>query len=288
MATYSPSAVARTRAALRWNLTRGNIWPGPTEAPPDPDVAPATLAALRRTLRTSADPIPMDAPPRPPQVSGPSRHCQVQLSVAAGYNCASWPTPQTPFEIASISVSSAIPAAVPGAHSVNLYLYATGDDRTGAPGQPTEPMLFPSTGQPGGRAATVLEVGAGNANSVFLTPHIPVERPDNFLTAWMDPAAAAFLTVGLGITLTEIGVQRLIVRPLIMQPQVLTRSLTAAPLPPGKGSTLPRGLRVSVLQAGQTMYSREIAWASADVELKKQFLNAQLSGNYPPTLQPIW
>jgi hypothetical protein len=81
---------------------------------------------------------------------------------------------------------------------------------------------------------------------------------------------------------------RVISVPVILSPQVFSRGITTAPLPAPKGPALPKGLRVSVLQAGQPIYSRDIAWASADPEIKKQFLNAQLTGKYPPTLQPIW
>lgn len=288
MATYNPAATALTRAALRWNYSRGNIWPGPAPVPPIEPLTETTMVALKKSLRAEPQPVPAEAPARQPTVYGPSRHLQTQLGVAAGFICASWPTSQTPYEIAAMSVTGALPAPVAGPHTVSIYLYATPDDRTGAPAQPTEPLLFPNAGLPGGLAASVLHVGAGNANSTFLTPHIAVERPDAFLTAWMDPAVGAFLVVSLGITLTEIDVQRIVVRPLIIAPQVLTRSITAAPLPAGRAASLPRGLKVSVLQAGRPIYSRDIAWASADPEIKKQFLNAQLSGVYPPTLEPIW
>jgi hypothetical protein len=172
--------------------------------------------------------------------------------------------------------------------AVALSIHPTSEDLNLTVAVPQESPVFPTGNPLLPGPPYLLELPLTGSNSVRYSPRIPVDAPTNFLTACLQNSAVATLDVTVGITIQQMSIERLIIRPLIIAPQVLTRSITAAPLPAGRPASTPRGLKVSVLQAGRPIYSRDIAWASADVELKKEFLNAQLSGVYPPTLQPIW
>jgi len=288
MADYSTVAAARTRASLRWNYSRGNIWPGPAPVPPIEPIEESTLAAIRRSLRAEPGPVPETTPSRPPRVFGNARHLQGNIIGLDTTVCISWPTPQIPYEISDIVLSAECEDAGPAPVSCGLTLHPTQDDLTGVATQPLETQVFPTSPPPLGPTAFLLFINTPGQSAVTYSPHAPVDAPTPFLTAYYAGLAPLNGRLSIGITLREVSIENIIIRPLIIAPQVLTRSLTAAPLPAGRPASTPRGLKISVLQAGRPIYSRDIAWASADVELKKQFLNAQLSGVYPPTLQPIW
>lgn len=288
MATYVAEALQRTRSQVRWNYTRGNIWPGP--GPPEPlaEIPEATLAALKRSLRAEPAPVPETPRQQPPTPEGPSRHFQGGVTMGIGPFCISWPTPQTPYLITDVVVTAAVDLTPGMPVAVALSIHPTSEDLNLTVAVPQESPVFPTGNPLLPGPPYLLELPLTGSNSVRYSPRIPVDAPTNFLTACLQNSAVATLDVTVGITIQQMSIERLIIRPLIIAPQVLTRSITAAPLPAGRPASTPRGLKVSVLQAGRPIYSRDIAWASADVELKKEFLNAQLSGVYPPTLQPIW
>lgn len=288
MATYVKEALQRTRAQVRWNYSRGNIWPGPAPIPPVEPLTETTMAALKKSLRAEPAPLPETPTQRPPEVQGPSRQFNGGLTMGVNPFCISWPTQQSPYMISQVVVTAASDLAPGMPIALALSLHPTNDDRTGVLAVPAESAVFPTGYALAAGPPYLLQIPLTGSGMASYSPRIPVDAPAAFLTACFQNSAVATLDVTVGITIQEISVERLIIRPLIIAPQVLTRSLTAAPLPAGRPASTPKGLKVSVLQAGRPIYSRDIAWASADVELKKQFLNAQLSGVYPPTLQPIW
>lgn len=202
--------------------------------------------------------------------------------------CISWPTPQTPYMISQVVVTAASDLGPGMPIALALSIHPTPDDRTNILAVPAESPVFPTGNPLIPGPPYLLQIPLTGSGMASYSPRIPVDAPTPFLTACLQNSNVPTLDVTVGITIQEISVDRLIIRPLIIAPQVLTRSITAAPLPAGRPASTPRGLKISVMVANRPIYSRDIAWASADVELKKQFLNAQLSGVYPPTLQPIW
>lgn len=288
MATYVREALQRTREQVRWNFARGSIWPGPAPVLPIAPLTEVTMAALRKSLR--AEPTPVQDTPRqqPPTIEGPARYFSGAVTMGINPYCLSWPTPQTPYMITEVVLSAASDLGAGMPIALALSIHPTSADQSNVLAVPIESPVLPSSLSVASPLPYVLEIPLTGNGSLSIHPHIPVDAPQAFLTACLQNSVVATLDVSIAITIQQIAIERLIIRPLIVAPQVLTRSLTTAPLPAGRPASTPRGLKVSVLQAGTPIYSRDIAWASADVELKKQFLNAQLSGVYPPTLQPIW
>jgi hypothetical protein len=288
MATYVREALQRTRAQVRWNYSRANIWPGPGPPQPMPEIPEATLAALKRSLRIEPRPVPETPTPMPPTIEGPAQAFTGAVTMGVAPFCLSWATSQTPYMISEISLTAAVDLTPAMPVILGVSLHVTPDDRSGVLAVPAESPVFPSRFSAVSLIPYALELPLTGSNSITFSPRTPVDRPADYLTACFQNSAIGTLDCSITIVTQQMSVERLIIRPLIIAPQVLTRSLTAAPLPAGRPASTPRGLKISVMVANRPIYSRDIAWASADLELKKQFLNAQLSGVYPPTLQPIW
>jgi len=310
MATYVPDALARTRMASRWNFTRANIWAGPVAPPPMEPTPETTLEALKRSLARAlgpADPledpysdalrrarlsephaIPTEPPPRkvPTDFKGAVHTFNFPLVTVAGVGNAVTVVTQVfslPMIVRRVLISCSMTTEFQAELLVSTALSL---NPTVAEVRAAQ-QIWPDPACPG-YLDSVFAVAAGAPFAVPLDTVIST-IPFRIACTLVNTLAGPY-TAEICVTAQDFDPQdlRVISVPVIMTPQVFTRSVSTAPLPKPKGAALPRGLKVSVLQAGQPIYSRDIAWACADPELKRQFLNAQLTGQYPPTLQPIW
>jgi len=285
---YDPARIAQARAAVRWNYTLGSLRPAPVAPPPLEPMDETTLAALTRSLGTAPGPVPTTSRPRrpPPPVSSGRPIAFALAAQLAGIGGAVRTTNTYRFPVILRTVSWSLRLTYNGANRFNLVWGnnpgLSGTDFVGIMGK-----LFDDQHEDG----YLLEAASlDSSTTLTLNPNLIIpEAGMRFMVALQNAVAAPadfYFTGILEVLDPEFALSAF--QPVILPAQVLTRTLYTAPLPAPKASTLPRGLHVTVLEAGRPMYSRDIAWASADVEMKKLFLNAQLSGIYPPTIQPIW
>ena len=288
MATYVAEALQRTRSQVRWNYSRGNIWPGPAPVPPIEPLTETTMAALKKSLKAEPAPLSLTPPPKrsPTEFRGAHRTFNFPLVTVAGVGNAVTIVTELislPMIVRRILLSVSMVTELEAEVLVSTCLSqvpSVAECRASR-------QIWPDPGGCG-YLDSVFAVAAGAPFAVPMDTVISTV-PFRIACTIVNTLAGPY-TGNINVTVQDLDPEdlRVISVPVILTQQVFTRSMGTAPLSAPKGPALPKGLKVSVLQAGRPIYSRDIAWAAADPEIKKQFLNAQLSGVYPPTLQPIW
>lgn len=277
--------------ALHYNFVRGTLVPPPPLDGPLPDISDELYASLRRTLGREPAALPESYPsPPPPQPIGTGRPYGFSMGAqlaGAGTVTRTTNTLRYPCIIRQVSFSLLLPF-----NNGNRFNFVWGSNPmiSGTEFANIIGRLFDDQHEDG----YTLQAASSDAGiTINLNPNqIVPEGNIRYMVGMLNAAAGAASFYFTGI-LEELDpdLQLTAFTPTILAPQVLVRSLQVAPLPPAPRAmtpTVPRGLRVKVTRAGGTLYSRDIAWLSADLELKRQFLNAQLSGKPSPNLEPIW
>lgn len=285
---YNPDAIRRIREQVLWNFTRGNILPPGFVQQQEEDTTPEKLAALKRSVKGEPAPQP---PPEPRKMSLGQRLTQaINWSFAGGEQRRALGDFRTPIMLEHVTLTVQYNAAAPATLvGIGLYYYPT------AGATPTAPVIYsdPSTTQiainPYYPGSYVAQLDNSSLNLQLLELPLMQVIPHTESTVAMHClfSAAAACDIGAIIHYREISEMPEIITSYTPT-ATLRRSMSVAPLPPPKGPAIPRGVTITVLQGGRAIYSRQVAWPSLDTELKKEFLNYQLSGNYPPTMQPIW
>lgn len=329
---YQAESLALARAASRMNFTRGNILPPRWTPNPIEDTTPETLDAIRRSLakaQTYRDPledtgdaaarrarlsepaaIPKDIPrkPSPTEFRGQHRTFTLHVSTIVGAGNSGQMGTEL-FYLPSIVRRVMITTDAVAASEIELLVTTTQNNAPLDPDALLDPPIFPDSSY----HASAYGVYAVAAGAPFAVPmdHVITKIPFALL-AWIRNTNAGPHRAQVHITMQDLDPEdlRTLTVPIIMQQQVLTRSLTspAPPAPrqftqpyewlgvPTPGPTKktaptqapPRGLRLGVYQNGTKLYSRDIPWAVVDPVMKVEFMTALFNNKMPLGMEPIW
>jgi len=306
----------RAANAVRWNYTRGQIWPGPAPrpevepldettlralrrslaaalGPPDPLEDP-TEAALRRSRLSEPRPVPETPPPKPSptEFKGALRtytHMCTTIGGAGNSTALCTELITLPSIVRRVLITTEATAQNQADIVISTCLSVNPSEAEIRNGQIIYPD--PSSGLGG---AGIHNVAAG---STFAFPIDKVITQVPFrLVTYIENIDAGPHRVHTEITTQDLDPEnvRIISVPVILQPQVFSRSLMTAPLPRGNPQApqlrpvTPRALRIKVMQDRLTIYSRDVAWPAVAPEIRNRYYQAQMSGKPDPCIEPIW
>lgn len=285
---YRAGSMALARAASRWNFTRGNILPPGYTPPPVTETSSETMAAIARSLGTTPGPIPSAIPrkPSPTEFRGQHRTYTHHVLAPLGIGNSGAMTTEL-FSLPGIVRRILITTDAVTANEIELLV------TTSQNVNPTDaellgaPAIFPNPSSGLGTAG-VYVVASGAPFAVPLD-HIVQTIPFR-LASWIRNTTAGPHRAMLHITMQDLDPEdlRVISVPVILQQQVLTRSLTSPAPPAPQGQAPPRGLRMKVFAENRLLYSRDIPWIVVDPVIKVEFMTALFNNAVPNTMEPIW
>jgi len=329
---YDAAALTLARTASRWNFTRGNILPPGFPPNPIEDTSAETMAAIRRSLAHSVgrddpleDPaaaaerrrrlsepgaVPTKIPRKPSPTEFRGQHKTITLSATAILGVGNTATVASgTFNLPKIVRRVLVSTNAVAENEIELVLTTTNIGALTAANILASDAIWPDQNH--------ISTGYGQyavaAGAPFAIPmdHIIQTVPFE-LVAWLRNTTAGPHRAILYITLQDLDPEdlRVITVPVILQQQVLTRSLNppAPPAPrqfsqpyewlggkipapttrPVTAHAPPRGIKLKEFQAGRLLYSRDIPWQLLDPVLQKRFMVARFNNETDPTMEPIW
>lgn len=307
---YQADSLALARAASRMNFTRGNILPPRWTPNPIEDTTPETLDAIRRSLaaaQTYRDPledpsfaaarrarlatpsaVPSEIPRKPFPTEFRGQHKTYNFAITAPLGIGN--SGEMTTELFSLpAIVRRILITHDATDDYQLELIVTTSQNVGPSDAEVlgSPIIYPNPNS-----------GLGNANNYAVAAGAPFPIPlDHIiqtvpwrLVAWIRNVTAGPHRAYVHVTVQDLDPEdlRVITVPVILQQQVLTRSITSPAPPAPQGQAPPRGLTLSVWQSGRKLYSRDVPWACVDPVMKVEFMTALFNNKMPLGMEPIW
>lgn len=294
-------------AAVRDGIRRQWLLPVPPPFPSAPELEDTseetlkllaqqrgTSGALARALRSGNPAAIAATAPRPPR--GLPRGTGRLASLVGDFDAVTATSDLSfgpigfPYIIRHIHVAGTNFGAAGSNGEVQLRLFLTDDDLTGDTVAEPGSVIFP-TFRGGSSTSTMLKVTGGASVATIIPVTVLVVETGRFLTAVAVMTPAADVRAALAILIEEVDVGEWSLGDLIPAGRIPISAGSRPPVPRLPAARLqtprtPRGANVRVLQGGQVLTSRIIAWESLDPNLKRLWFNQQVGA--PPDPSILW